>query len=209
MKTNLSYSTMNAVINEPHVWLCKQMGLKTYQTNAMAEGKAAHRIIQDHVSGVKINEALAKKNLPTFSIVEEKEWDDRLKTTFEINDKYSFHGWLDGKEPERGDLLEIKTGKSWSVGEFARLVQWKLYAVGEPKYKKIYFVNAPRDPEIWMPETIKIFAQDLTPEHAKAAQDFITKAIDIIEHIKEQTLNIPYKSRYCYYIDCPFCESIQ
>ena len=48
MKVQLSYTTINDLINEPHTWLCKQMGLKKFEYSAMREGKEAHRIIQDH-----------------------------------------------------------------------------------------------------------------------------------------------------------------
>lgn len=46
-----AYSTLNALINEPHTWMCKQMGLETFSTFQMEEGRDAHRVIQQHVSG--------------------------------------------------------------------------------------------------------------------------------------------------------------
>jgi len=66
----LSYSTINELILEPHTWLCKQLELPRRTTDAMKEGKLAHRIIQDHVSGKVIDPRL-KDIIVKFPIVEQ------------------------------------------------------------------------------------------------------------------------------------------
>ncbi len=48
----LSYSTMNALIHEPHTFVCKYvLGLETSTTPYLEEGSRLHRIVQNHVSG--------------------------------------------------------------------------------------------------------------------------------------------------------------
>lgn len=194
---------MQQLINCPHTWLCKQMGLPTRTTQAMQEGREAHRRLQEHCSGVKIEPLF--KNLPTFSQVETMDRDPNMEVKFKINDKYSFHGFVDGRSPERGDFLEAKFGKVWSPGDFARLIQWKLYSIPLLDYNKVWMVNAPRNPAEWNELTIRVYNQDIKPAHAQQAWKFISQAIEIIENIKNQELYTQYPSRWCNYIDCPFC----
>lgn len=206
--TRLSYSGMNALINEPHTWLCKQMGLKTFTTKYFEEGKEAHRIIQEHVSGVKLHPLL--KDLPIFPVVEKVDFDEDTKIYYKIDDKYELIGFCDGLNPEKGEILEIKSGKTWSPTDFKKLMQWKLYCLALPETKKIWLVNVPRDPNLWMPQTIKILNTTVTPQDVKEAEEFIKKAVDIIENIKavlEQNPGTPgVRSKWCFYDGCPWCE---
>lgn len=214
-KISLSYSTMNALLNEPHTYLNKVMGLSTFQTQAMADGDAAHRIIQDHISGDKLHEVLSAKNLPTFSLVEREKWDEQMRVRFDIDEKYFFTGFIDGDEPERLEFLEIKTGKPWSPGEFARLIQWKLYSLGRPEHKRIWFINTPRDLSLWNDVTIKVYNSEISPHNKLEAHEFIKKAIYTIENIKEavneaekvRKAKYAGRSRWCYYQGCEFCQS--
>lgn len=206
MSILLSYSTMNGLIHEPHTWLNKQMGLPTRTTAAMQEGKDAHRILQDHCSGVKLEPLF--KNLPTFSQVETIDRDPKMEVRFKINSKYEFHGYVDGRSPERADYLEAKFGKVWSPGDFARLVQWKLYSIGLLEYNKVWMVNAPRNPAEWNDLTIRVYNQDITPAHAQQGWKFIAEAIHTIEHLHEMELRTQFPSRWCNYIDCPFCGKL-
>lgn len=190
------------------------MGLKTFSSPAMEEGKIAHQVIQKHCSGVIPLPIL--RNIPSFSIVEEKEWDERLKIKFDINEKYGFHGWVDGLEPSRKDFLEIKSsGTPWTLSRFANLAQWKCYALGLPDYKKIFLVNVPRTADLWNDSTIKIFNKDITDIDKQQAWDFINKGISILENISEEVeremdikdaSNYKGRSRYCFYIGCTWCE---
>lgn len=213
-KISLSHTTMNAAIKEPHTYLNKMMGLKTFQTVDMAAGDVAHGIIQRHVSGVELHPILQEKGLPTFSLVEREKWDDQMRVNFDINDKYYFTGFLDADDPGRLDLAEFKFGKPWSAGEFARLVQWKLYAIGRPEYTKIWFVNAPKEPEAWNNTSIKIYNMDILQSHKDEAWLFIRKALAVIENIKEEVEKAEElkkekgwrgRSRFCFYIGCEWC----
>lgn len=207
--TTLSYTTMNNLINCPHTWLCKMMGLKTYSIQAFEDGKLCHRIIQDHVSGVKLNPLL--ESLPKISQVEDEDLDPKMHFEYKYNDKYMIHGYTDGRNPETGELLEIKTGKKWSAGDFAKLPQWKIYGLALPEYSKIWFVNTPRDPKLWNNQTVRVMNSQISTKNRQEAAAFIDQAIFIIENIKTEIQGVKSqidtvkKNRYCFYIDCPYC----
>lgn len=214
-KSSLSYTTMNNAMLEPHTYLNKLMGLKTYQTQAMAEGDIAHGITQRHVSGVEQHPILTAKKLPTFELVERWKWDEQMRVRFDINEKYYFTGFLDADDPGRGDIGEFKFGVVWSLGKFARLIQWQLYALGRPEHKKTWFVNAPRDPKTWNEANVFVYNMDITADHRQAASEWIKKALTTIDNIKEETdraealkkeKGITGRSRFCYYIGCGFCK---
>lgn len=194
----LSYSTINELINEPHTWLCKQLGLKRLTTNAMTEGKEAHKVIQAHVSGKVLSEKL-KDITVTFPIVEEKERDERCHFTYEIDSEYSIHGYLDGLDPENKRMLEIKTSSTpWSMAKFANLMQWRIYALfGD--FTEAVFITCTRD--LLKPAVYKMA---ITEKHKQEALAWIKKGIDIIE-----SGNFDYtgqgRSFFCNYINCPFC----
>lgn len=200
---NLSYTTMNALIHEPHTWVNKQMGLKTKQFVKFEDGHTMHKIVQEHCSGVKLNEFLG--DLPEFPIVEKVDFDPRCKIEMPLEGKYAFVGYVDGLNPDKKEILEIKSGRRWSVGDFQKLVQWKLYALALKDYKKIWLVNVPKTEDLMMAETVRVFNKTITPKDLVDAENFIKKAIYTIEHIKEQTLHVEKRSNWCYYIDCSFC----
>lgn len=194
----LSYSTINELINEPHTWLCKQLGLKRLTTNAMKEGKEAHGVIQAHVSGKALDERL--KNITvTFPIVEEKERDERCHFTYDIDSEYSVHGYLDGLDPENKRILEIKTSSTpWGMAKFHSLMQWRIYALfGD--FTEAVFITSTRDLK-----SPAVYTLPITDKHRQEALDWIQKGIKIIE-----SGNFDYKgegrSFYCNYIACPFC----
>src|SRR3990167_9087183 len=100
MPVKLSYSTIKAVIDCPHTWLCKQAGLPQVESEAMKEGKDGHRVIQDHISGRDIKPLLKELNLPELPIVEEKDFDPRLKMEMDFNEKYRIRGYGDGRKKD-------------------------------------------------------------------------------------------------------------
>ena len=131
----LSYSTMHALIHEPHTFICKyKLDLETFTTPALAEGSRLHRIIQDHVSGRAPHPALA--HLPYFPHVEQHACDPAMQVCRRINDQFSFVGYVDGLNPQTKQLLEIKTGAVWSRQRFLAHVQWQLYAAALPTTPK-------------------------------------------------------------------------
>lgn len=214
MKTLLSYSTLNALINSPHTWVCKQMQLDTFSTHYLEEGKKAHQIISASVSGKTPHHLLS--TLPLFPIVEEVEFDPRTKIFFDIDDNYSVIGYVDGLSQDKDELLEIKSGKVWSALDFHKLMQWRIYALGLPTIKKAWLVNTPRDHYLWTRDNIRVFNTEVTDKHKTEARDFINKGIYIIENIKDAVAKEMEmkkekglegkRSRLCFYVNCPYCE---
>jgi hypothetical protein len=201
MKVQLSYTTINDLINEPHTWLCKQMGLKKFEYSAMREGKEAHRIIQDHVSGVRLDERLSKITV-RIPIVERFDRDPQTHFVYEVNEKYSVHGYLDGLDPESKTLMEIKTSSNpWSIGKFYYLMQWKIYALALNLDHAI-FITCTRD--LQRPA---VYPMKITAQQKQAAKDWINKGIAILEK-GDFSYNGIGRSRYCGYINCPYCGGV-
>ena len=209
----LSFSTLNTTIQAPHTYINKMLGMKTFSIQAFEDGKKIHKIIQDHCSGVTPHKLLA--SVPTFSVVETMDFDPKMRIEFPVNDKYSMNGFVDMLDPKTKTFGEIKSGKAWSAGEFARTPQWKIYAVGLPEYKKVYLINTPKDEKLWMPETIRIFNKDITEEDKQQAMDFIQKGIAVIENIRDEVdkemamrkeKGWTGRSRSCFYEECNFCK---
>ena len=99
----LSYSTMNALIHEPHTFICKYvLDLDTFTTPYLQEGSRLHRIVQDHVSGRAAHPGLA--HLPYFPHVEQRPFDPAMHVRLPIDDKFSFIGYVDGLNPRRSSF---------------------------------------------------------------------------------------------------------
>ncbi len=157
----LSYSTMNALIHEPHTFICKYtLALETFTTPYLEEGRRLHRIVQDHVSGRAEHPALA--HLPYFPHVEQVDFDPAMKVRLPIDERFSFFGYVDGKNPQTKQFLEIKTGSSWSKQRFIDLVQWKLYAAALPDYAEVVFVNCPRSERYWRASNVRVYRHTIT-----------------------------------------------
>jgi hypothetical protein len=201
----LSFTTMNALIHEPHTFLCKYVhGLETFRTPAQEEGSRSHRIVQDHVSGRAEHPGLA--HLPFFPHVEQQDFDPRTKVRMPIDEDFGFIGYVDGLNHQTGQFLEIKTGSRWGRQRFLELAQWKLYAAALPDYREVVFVNCPGSPETWSRASVALFRHRIRPENREFARVFIERAIGIIRHIDSYPLKVRGRSRWCSYIGCPYCE---
>lgn len=204
----LSYSTMNALIHEPHTFICKYtLALETFTTPYFEEGRRLHRIIQDHVSGRVEHPALA--HLPYFPHVEQTDFDPVMKVRYPINDQFSFFGYVDGLNPQTGQFLEIKTGSVWSKQRFLDLIQWRLYASALPGYSEVVFVNCSSNEQHWTTNNVRVYRHTITEQDRAAARPFIARAIDIIEHIDHYPLHVKARSRWCFYLGCPYCKDDQ
>ncbi len=200
----LSYSTMHALIHEPHTFICKyKLDLETFTTPALAEGSRLHRIIQDHVSGRATHPALA--HLPYFPHVEQQAFDPTMKVRRPINDQFSFVGYVDRMNAQTQQFLEIKTGSVWSKQRFLDHVQWKLYAAALPHYAEVVFVNCSRPERSWTTRNVRVYRHTITAADRAAAEPFIALAIDIIAHIDQYPLYVRGRSRWCFYRGCPYC----
>ena len=201
----LSYSTMNALIHEPHTFLCKYvLGLETFTTPYLEEGSRLHRIVQNHVSGRAAHPGLA--HLPYFPHVEQRPFDPTMQVRLPIDDTFSFIGYVDGLNPQTQQVLEIKTGSRWSKQRFLDLVQWKLYAAALPDYAEVVFVNCSRPESAWSRRTAAVYRHTITEADRAAAAPFIRRAIDIVAHIDRYPLYVKGRSRWCFYIGCPYCR---
>ncbi len=202
----LSYSTMNALIHEPHTFICKYtLALETFTTPYLEEGRRLHRIVQDHVSGRAEHPGLA--HLPYFPHVEQQPFEPGMKVRLPIDEKFSVIGYVDGLNPQTKQFLEIKTGSVWSKQRFLDLVQWKLYAAALPDYAEVVFVNCTGSESTWSPRTVAVYRHTITEQDRATAGPFIARAIDIVEHIDRYPLYVKGRSPWCFYSGCPYCSN--
>jgi hypothetical protein len=199
----LSFSTLNDLINEPHTWLCKQMGLEKRKTWQMNAGTEMHQVIQQHVSGQKKDKRLDAITL-TFPVVETKSQDPLTHFEIPLDEEFGLHGYVDGFNLAEKRLLEIKTSsKPWGITQFYRLMQWRIYALGMPDMDSIFLITANRELS-----QIKTYSIDVTDNHREEAKAWARKGINIIKQG-----DFRYKgegpSRWCGYINCPFCGGSQ
>ena len=85
-KVWLSYSTLNNFYLSPHSWLNRLMGIKQPETPAMTAGKEAHRIVIDHVCGIKKDE-----RIPLDLHFEKPEY----KVFADYKDEFGLYGFVD------------------------------------------------------------------------------------------------------------------
>jgi len=181
----LSYSTLNLIYTHPHNYLNKIMGIEQPKIFFLEQGKKLHKIIQDHVSGVKKNEKLSHLKL-SFPIVETKEFDPNCAIEFKINDKYCMIGYYDGIDHENKRTLEIKTSnKMWSIGQFEKSIQSRIYSIALPHIKENVLITATNDDSLWKVYKPKEYIIPVKKEDKKIAMDWILEGIYRLEHIKE------------------------
>lgn len=176
----LSYTSLNNIHNG-HEWVNKQMCIPVPDYPFLKEGKEAHRIIQDHVSGKIRHEFLSHIKI-NFPVVEEKDFDERCQFTIPINDKYEVFGYVDGKDKENKRFLEIKSSSTlWSMKQFSDAMQRKIYALSEPDFTEAYLITGSKDPEVWKNEAPKMFSVPLTQNDRDEALEWIMEGIRLLE----------------------------
>lgn len=196
----LSYSTMAELMRCPHAYVNKQMGLERFEHAYYDEGRAVHRVIQEHVSGTRLNPLL--EHLPLFDTVETEDFDPKTYFEFEHNG-FIVHGYLDGYDSERHELLEIKSSSQpWTLSKFADLVQWRIYALAKVQAKKAWFVSVPRDMQLWNVHTIKIYNSPISFQDKQKAVEFIDLAIDRVKNIKDAIA--AETTQKCSFKQCPY-----
>ncbi len=164
-----------------HNWVNKMCGVQVPERKEFENGKRLHRIIQDHVTGKIPDPRLAHIDIH-FPIVEETSFDPRCKVNFQINEKYAIRGFVDGHDPENKRILEIKTGSPmWSIGQFVKSMQRKIYFVALPNYTESVLITAYADDSQWGVIKPKIYSVVPTSRDKDEAMDWIMGAIAIIE----------------------------
>lgn len=168
MKTLLSYTTLADLHVAPHTYYNKIMGVKKPESDAMNKGSDAHKVIQRHVSKQEINPKLV--DLWEFPRIE-------YHCRKDHNDKYTWHGFMDGVNFASKVFLEIKSSKNHPMGqsEFNKLIQPKYYSFVSG-LRKVYFISCNFDLS-----TVKTFYQEYSDEDIKEAEAWALKGLDIIE----------------------------
>jgi hypothetical protein len=182
-RMKLSYSTMRLLHECPHNYLNKTAGIKQPESEALTEGKEAHRLLQLHVSGKQPHELLSHIKIK-FPIVEEVDFDER--TRFEVPfGNHIIFGFVDGLDkliPEGPEhLLEGKFSSSpWGLSKYLKDPQRKIYGWAIKSLKDSYLVTGQRVPEKWASEKVKTVKVEFTPQDYIDAEDYINKALEII-----------------------------
>lgn len=177
----LSYSSLNILHTCPHNWLNKMMGIPQPDRVWFKEGRKAHRIIQDHISGKKPHEHLKHIDL-TVPVVEETDFDIRCKFSFTIAG-YLIRGYYDGLDLENNRFIEIKTSSSgnWSIGKFQKAPQRKIYGLSNDRFKESVLITGHRKPVKWKSNKLKVYIVPVTEEDREEARQWIEQGIKILE----------------------------
>lgn len=203
--TKLSFSTLNALHNAPHTWLCKVMELPTYTTTFFEQGKQVHKIIQNHCLGVEKHPLCS--HLPEFERVEKSDFDEDMHITKKYSG-YLIHGYVDMISDKRKQFADIKSGSTpWGVKKMATHPQFWMYSwmLG---YNDFLLINAPKEVDIWNESNITTMDMTFTSKHHDKAKDFIDQGIHIIKNIKEYVAKEDFQKsrRYCFYQGCEWCQ---
>jgi len=179
-----SFSTLNLLHTCPHNFQNKMMGIVAEDKPEYKEGREAHRIIQDHVAGIKLDPRLAHIK-ETFEIVEQVDFDKRCGFEFPLEgyeDKYTLFGYVDGHDKDWTRLLEIKSAVNpWSMQKFIDSPQRKLYALSHKTLQEAVLITGQRDTALWKTEPPKVFTVPLTDKDRTDAIEWILKGIAIFE----------------------------
>ena len=173
----LSYSTITALLDYPHTWLNKQMGIKVPDNEYFKAGRKGHRVIQDHVIGKVLDPRLEKWDieLPVFEIAEEVDFDERCRFVYPIDKDFELIGFLDAHTPKKY-FGEIKiTSKPWSLRTFMDSMQRRIYTIAGD-FPGGYLINSTKD--FLNP---RIFWMDKQDDDKEAVDDFVAQAIKIIK----------------------------
>ena len=163
----LSYSTIADIYACSQRWVNKQIGLEREDFPFFKNGREAHEVIQRHITGQAVDTRLDMLSYPLHGIVE-------AERRYVVNAKYSLYGKIDVLFPD--ELVEIKTRKTlWSVGEFSKLMQWKVYAL-MTGVKKVSFITTTSDLS-----KVKVFRQEVREKDIEDAKDWINGGIKILE----------------------------
>lgn len=189
-RITLSFTTINNYHKSPHSWLNKQLGIKTITSPAMAAGKEAHKVIQDH--------CLGKKTDPRLKALT---WHFKTAERHVIRpygDKYSLHGFLDLVAYNSRTVGEIKTGSIWSQGRFADSMQWRFYGmIAEMKHALLITCRFDLS-------GLKTFYFEITPADIERARKWVDYAIEGIEAGRFRDDLVDGK---CLRPDCPYGEA--
>ena len=171
----LSYSTIKMLQEASHIWVNRLLGIPRVDYPWFAEGRRLHHLVQGHVSGkVAVKELIGFTD--TFPLVEEVDFDERLRFTVPWQDGYELSGFVDGINNDTKHLLEIKTGTMYSFGKFIKSMQRKLYQMAFPNYSIVLFTCGK---EVVPYKTYE--QKPVTEKEIKSVTDWVNEGIKIIE----------------------------
>jgi hypothetical protein len=196
----LSTSTLNAFLDCPRSYLNKQMMLPKIEFEYFKYGKEGHEVIQKHISGKpdllhpELKDKLAGMNFP---IVEEKDFDERLKFRMQFGPD-EFIGFLDARNDDDKIYSDIKISTTlWTLKKFMDLMQRKVYQLAYPGYS---FVGITATPDL---KEVSIFRVPNRPQDAEKARAWIEAGIKAINESKFEA-NLNANCYRCVYRDS--CE---
>lgn len=194
---------LNEIINCPHIYLNRVNKLPKHTSENMKKGSLTHDYLNDHFTGKNPNILL--RNAPALPIVERESFDKQIEIRISYSDKYDLVCFVDARNEDWSIVADFKSGKKWTLGDFARLDQWRVYCFANPAIKYFYLINVPFDPKDWNQDTVKIYNTDVTDQDRQKGKDFIEKGIKIIENIGDQELKYEGHHPFCWYPTCTFC----
>jgi hypothetical protein len=180
---NLSFSTMNLLHECPHNYLNKINKVPQPENPYFELGHQAHRIMQDHVSGVKENEYFnhIKKKFPVVEVVD---FDPRCKFEVPFGEHIIF-GFVDGLDKPMNEnpteLLEGKfSSRPWGLGQYKDHPQRKIYGWAIRSLKYAFLITGKLRPEEWKTNRIKTARITFTQQDYDDAEKYINDALKII-----------------------------
>jgi hypothetical protein len=175
------------------------MGLKQIEREYFKFGKEMHRVVQDHLSYKKPLNVDTLRGLGKWE-VEECEKDPNMEVEFKI-DRYTFNGYVDAKQVENKQFLDIKSGASWSPLKMYKSHQFSLYSygLGFSKFKLIHV------PKVGV-KYATVHNCTYTREHHDRSLEWVRDGIKIIQNIKEEVKKEDFnKTKWsCHYEKCPY-----
>jgi len=191
----LSFSTINNCLqpDNSHNWINKQTGIPVPDRGYFQEGKDCHRIVQDHLAGIKTD-----NRLPTFDqkfTVETKDFDEKTHFVFSVpkacqafgveypyEEEYGVHGYYDGVSEDGKILFEAKfSSNPWSLSKFKNSMQRKIYGLSNPNFEHAIILTGLRDHTMWDRALPKLYVVDFQDEDNIEAIHWIMDGIERIE----------------------------
>lgn len=175
---HFSYTTLNMLQTSSHGWLNKVMGIPQEDKVYFREGTEGHRIIQDHVSGRKVDPRLSYLDIH-FPIVEKRDFDPDTKFSITV-DGYQIIGFYDGLKPK--GWLEIKLSSTpWRISQYVKSPQRWIYAYADPRLEVATLVTGSRNPDDWATQHLQVMEIPATEKDREKGLEFIRKGIEVFE----------------------------
>jgi hypothetical protein len=192
----LSFSTMRLLHECPHNYVNKISGVEQPESHYLVEGRNAHRIMQDHVSGKQFHKGFAHIK-HEFNVVEDVDFDPKCKFSVFVDSEFNrvdieeeaaheIYGYIDGLnsliEHNPTKMLEGKFSSSpWSASKYKKDAQRKIYGWAVPSLQEAILITGKRRPEEWDTHKIKTAKVVFTEQDHREAVEYMKFAVDKIQ----------------------------